>query len=254
MTDVAKIEHAPNDDILSLSDVLALAGTARSSGKSSATVVSDIQRKAAEEKLAIEARVSVITVKHRWIKGKTFSVNTTIIPFGMDGIAKVKNLGNALPDVESYIRSSHGLAEIVSVEAPQIIMEAVPAAPTTEPVAEPEVMTSVKEELLEAQQEESEPVQQEEPEEVTEPLVEAEEELPSDPLENAESYSLIQENEDVFSSAIEERKPERKPVVVIPKKSNIVQTVAQEEIISEDVEQQAPTKARRGRPKKVREE
>ena len=134
---MAKIAAA--DENLSLSDLLTKMGAAKSSGKSFHTVAGMSCKKSMENPGPdLWENFPMIQVKHRWMKGRSVVANNTIIAFGMDGIARVKNAGNALADVEVYIRSARGLAEIVSVED-QVVQPApvsVPAVPVSPQPAE----------------------------------------------------------------------------------------------------------------------
>jgi len=66
----------------------------------------------------------MILVKHRWMRGRSVVAGNTVIAFEMDGIARVRSVGNAILDVQNYVQNCKGVAEILpSVE---------PALPTRE--------------------------------------------------------------------------------------------------------------------------
>jgi hypothetical protein len=125
------------DENLSVSDLLTKMGTASSSGKSFHTVAGMSCKKSMESSGPNPwENPPMIQVKHRWLKGRSVVANNTIIAFGMDGVARVPNAGNALTDVETYIRSARGLAEIISVE--DHVVQPVLATPVPAVVVKPQ--------------------------------------------------------------------------------------------------------------------
>lgn len=59
----------------------------------------------------------MILVKHRWMRGRSAVAGSTVIAFEMDGIARVRNVGNAILDVQNYVQNCKGVAEILPEES-----------------------------------------------------------------------------------------------------------------------------------------
>jgi len=117
-------KSAASDEVVSVSDLLAMAGTARATGKSFHTVVDSVSRRVMDNvgQDPWEA-VPMILVKHRWMRGRSTVANCTILAFEMDGIARVRDAGNARTDVENYVRTSRGVAEILTITDPAVRVE-----------------------------------------------------------------------------------------------------------------------------------
>jgi hypothetical protein len=88
--------------------------------------------------------VPMIVVKHRWMKNRNVTIGSTIISFNNEGLAHVRHVGNAIINVEIYVRNSKGLAEIVEdprkpAPVPKVSTPIVSTpAPVVPPVSEPE--------------------------------------------------------------------------------------------------------------------
>lgn len=83
--------------------------------------------------------VPMIILKHRWMKNRNLVAGVTTVSFNHEGIAKVRDVGNARLDVEQLLRQYPGLIEVVGEqsEAPQTPPEPVKAPPAAKAV-EPE--------------------------------------------------------------------------------------------------------------------
>jgi hypothetical protein len=73
-----------------------------------------------------QVEVPMILVKHRWKRNRSDVSGSVVLGFDKNGIAKVPDVGNNRPAVETYCRHSKGLAEIVTedVIAPAAMEEA----------------------------------------------------------------------------------------------------------------------------------
>lgn len=72
------------------------------------------------------SKAPMIIVKHRWKKNRLEVSGSTVIAFNEAGIASIPDVGNARLDAETFVRFSRNLAEIVTVEEPQIADAAAP--------------------------------------------------------------------------------------------------------------------------------
>jgi hypothetical protein len=55
----------------------------------------------------------MIVIKHRWMKNRNVTMGSTIISFNHEGIARIPHVGNAIVNVDIYVKNSKGLAEFV---------------------------------------------------------------------------------------------------------------------------------------------
>lgn len=60
--------------------------------------------------------IKMIKVKHRWMKNRNLVSNNTVLSFDKEGIALIKDLGNAIEDIKVIIRKYPGQMELISSE------------------------------------------------------------------------------------------------------------------------------------------
>jgi hypothetical protein len=86
----------------------------------------------------------MITLKHRWMRNRNLVAGNTVVSFNQDGIAKVRDVGNARLDVDKLVQHFGGLISIVGDEneRPQPATEPekvlTPPAPVEAAMAAPE--------------------------------------------------------------------------------------------------------------------
>jgi hypothetical protein len=113
-------------------------------GKAAVGLLNDVISKSLEGRPDPWRSVPMIVVKHRWMKDRNHVCGTTVLSFDTEGIARVKDAGNARSDVEIYVRHSKGLAEIgdPAPAAPEPAPKA--PEPPPEPAPKPEPPKEVK--------------------------------------------------------------------------------------------------------------
>jgi len=138
------IKSAASDEVVSVSDLMAMTGAVKNTGKSFHTLVDSVSRKVIDNVGQNPwDSVPMIYIKHRRLRGHSTVANNTVLSFDADGIARVPNMGYALADVENFIRSVPGVAEIIKIET---------SVPEPQPIDEPEVPVVVNEVSKEIQE------------------------------------------------------------------------------------------------------
>lgn len=112
------VRLATTNEVLSSSGVVSKMGSASVTGKSANAILNQVSQRAAEPSQPDNRGVNpVILVRHRWFKGRSITVNDTLLAFGMDGIARVPDWGYARLAVDQFIQRANGAARIVTPES-----------------------------------------------------------------------------------------------------------------------------------------
>jgi hypothetical protein len=91
--------------------------------------------------------VSMICVKHRWMRNRNLVQGTVIFSFNENGVARIPDQGNNRRTVEFIVAGSRGLMSVMEEAAP-VVSEAPPTItviedkPKVKPKIEEEVVTS----------------------------------------------------------------------------------------------------------------
>ena len=110
------------EDNLTIADLLK---HQRAVGKMYPELAIKLAQASMEDRVNPWEAMPMILIEHRWMKNRNVVVGSTVIAFDGQGIAKIRDAGNARYDCETYIRSARGLAKIVD---PQKTAEDLPVA------------------------------------------------------------------------------------------------------------------------------
>lgn len=145
------------------------------SSKSVLSVMDSMFSESQKEKLISNVEISMIRIKHRWMKRRNAVAGKTVISFNEKGIASIKDLGSARDDIAVFVSNSKGLVSYLTYasEKKPPAQKPLEVDVSSEPVVE---VLKKKEEVKEVKKEEVKEVKKEEVKEVEE-LQEEEESL-----------------------------------------------------------------------------
>lgn len=128
----------PDDNNLKVHELLARQGRDSAKGISAGKLIDNIMKVAGQTSPSDPWKdMPMITLKHRWMRNRNLVAGVTTFSFDGEGIAKVRDVGNARLDVEQLVKHSKGLVTVVDTEAPKAAEPAAKAPVVPDPPAEP---------------------------------------------------------------------------------------------------------------------
>lgn len=159
------VEEKIDDNNLKINELVDRRGSKSRTGNSLFNLFNKVLENSLSPTKLSQKEVPMILLKHRWMKNRNLVAGTTTVSFNNEGIAKVKDEGNARLDVQQLLKRFSGLLEVVKVEE----ASTTPPTPAKTPVKAP--AASAMPEKLEPKTKEEEAIP-----EVSEEFDESEEE------------------------------------------------------------------------------
>lgn len=129
------VEEKIDDNNLKINELVDRRGSKSRTGNSLFNLFNKVLENSLSPNKLSQKEVPMILLKHRWMKNRNLVAGTTTVSFNNEGIAKVKDEGNARLDVQQLLRRFSGLLDVVEAEEASVALPTPAKSPVKVPVA-----------------------------------------------------------------------------------------------------------------------